>query len=100
MVFLGRAHSSDGEDGDEDSISDDEDRQQKQEQKEELETPSRYRRKSTKRQSQDRKHTSPGAASLSLLEEDTLSISCRILCAAIEFLVSYIRSSILFSRSM
>ena len=98
MILLGRAHSSTGEDSDEDNNSDNEGI--KEDPNDDLETPARSRRKSAKRQSQDRKHTSPGSANGSLLEDESLSVSCRVLCAAVEFLVSYIRSSILFSQSM
>ncbi len=42
------------------------------------------------------KHTTP-VASRSLLDDSTLSIACRRVCASIEFLVSYIRAAVLRS---
>lgn len=92
MVLLGRGHENDetkdGAGSDEENTNPNES----------VETPQRRRRKTNKRQSRDRKHSSPGRNE-SIFEDANLSVSCRTLCAAIEFLVSYVRSSILASRA-
>ena len=84
MVLLGRAHSS----GDSDSDVE-----------EEIVTPSpSKRRRKSSNQSRDAKHRSPGQTT-SLVEDESLSTTCRTLCAAIEFLASYIRASIFSSKT-
>jgi hypothetical protein len=92
MVLLGRAHPAEDED-----LSEDEEEEGEPEKKA-AESPASKRRKSTPaRKSGNLKHTSPGVH-VSLVEDDSLSVACRRLCAAIEFLVSYIRASIFASR--
>lgn len=62
----------------------------------EVETPSssRKRRSSLSDKRDGNKHTSP-ESKFSLLEDENLSVACRRLCAAIEFLVTHVRSSLL-----
>jgi len=90
MVLMGRAHvetTSDDED-DSDSCDDDE--------AEEIKTPKRGR---NQKKSSDRvSHLSPIATGTSLVEDENLSISCRTLCAAIEFLSTFIRSSVFVAK--
>jgi hypothetical protein len=84
MVLLGRAHSSDSSDEDADH--------------EETATPSpSKRRRKLSNHHAEGKHLSPGQ-STSIVEDSSLSPSCRTLCAAIEFLVSYIRAALLSSK--
>jgi hypothetical protein len=96
-VLMGRAHFG------QDDTSDGEEEDGEEEMKE-VGTPSptksgRRKSSATKRKSQDhRKHLSPGSNQINPLEDTDLSITCRIICAAIEFLVSHIRSSILASQ--
>jgi hypothetical protein len=66
----------------------------------EADTPSSSRMKrprSASKNKQGRKNLSPEAAS-SLLEDESLSVSCRRVCAAIDFLVTFVRSSVLELR--
>jgi len=62
----------------------------------ENETPKRGRngRKSNSSSS----HLSPSADNHNILENENLSVSCRTLCAAIEFLSTFIRSSIFMGK--
>ena len=96
MILLGRAHSSNSKgDSDDDSESDSD---------LDAASPSRsdIRRKPMSstpvRQvdGENSENVSPGG-NVSLLEDGNLSIACRTLCAAMEFLASYIRASILSS---
>jgi hypothetical protein len=97
MVLLGRAHET--ENGA--VLSDDEDEQRDQEGKQATSPDSAVakRRKSTpaRKRSSSMKNLTPNA-NASILEDESLSVACRRLCAAIEFLVSYIRTSILVSK--
>jgi hypothetical protein len=54
-------------------------------------------RKKNAKSASKQKHTSPNASS-SLLDDEDLSIACRRLCAAINFLVCHVRASILHGR--
>lgn len=80
-ILMGRDLS-----GDSDESSDEEEESQK-----EAKTPFSGRKKS---KSPKKQHVSPEAVH-SLLENEKLSVPCRRICAAIEFLVCYIRSSTL-----
>lgn len=100
-VLLGRSHSATttkksrsgiDKDTEENDVSDEE------RDGEETKTPARKRRKSPK-STNDTTHLSP-VAGTSLVEDHNLSISCRTLCAAIEFLSTYIRSSVLTKKSV
>lgn len=89
-VLLGRGRSS----GDKDTLGgesddNDDDNDDKKQRSHTASTPSR-------RRSGKRKHLSPGVSS-DILEDPGLSYTCRKLCAGIEFLVSYTRSTIFAS---
>jgi hypothetical protein len=101
-VLLGRAYSAStkkkrtsglNEDRDENDSSEGE----SESDGEETKTPARQRRKSAK-STNDTTHLSP-VTGTNLVEDHNLSISCRTLCAAIEFLSTYIRSSFLTNKS-
>lgn len=97
-VLLGRAHTSSSDDNDT-SESEDEADQTLSKSKGHRSPGTTMRRKSTpvaKRRS-GLKNLTPGGNG-SLLEDPNLSVSCRRLCASIEFVVSYIRSSVLKSK--
>lgn len=95
MVLLGRAHSATANSVDEDREGDsssDEDSDCEEKKTPRSRRP--YSGKSTDRQG----HLSP-VAHASLVEDHNLSVTCRTLCAAIEFLSTYLRSSILAAKS-
>lgn len=77
-ILMGR--TMEDSDGDEDESEDEEDVSQKK-------APG----SSGKKKRRHQKHASPEVAS-SLLEDENLSLSCRRICAAIDFLVSYVRA--------
>ena len=98
MVLLGRAHETEYDA----VLSDDDEDEQRDEEGKRATSPDSgvaKRRKSTpaRKRSSSTKNTSPNANE-SILEDESLSVACRRLCAAIEFLVSYIRTSILVSK--
>lgn len=95
-ILLGRGTKKDTteEDGDDDSDSDESDEHEEYVSKK---TPKR-KSISSKDANNSLQHKSPTAGG-SLLENEDLSLACRRVCAAIEFLVSYIRSNILQSLS-
>jgi hypothetical protein len=65
-----------------------------QEDQDESDTPSSRKKRPRSASKKKTKHLTPEGAS-SLLEDESLSFACRRLCAAIDFLVSYVRSSIM-----
>ena len=88
LMGVNRADDSDSDGGNEASDPENHD---------EGDTPSSSRKKrprSASKNKQGRKNLSPEAAS-SLLEDESLSIACRRVCAAIDFLVSFVRSSVI-----
>jgi hypothetical protein len=97
MVLLGRAHETEYDA----VLSDDENEQRDEEGKQAASPDSAVakHRKSTpaRKRSSNMKNLTPNA-NVSILEDESLSVACRRLCAAIEFLVSYIRTSILVSK--
>merc|ERR1740130_319402 len=95
-VLMGRAHSTAKNDDDDDdngsSSSDDET------EIEETKTPKRG--KNGRKSNNVSSHLSPTTADTSLVEDDNLSISCRTLCAAMELLATFIRSSVFTAKKM
>lgn len=85
-VLLGRTNASAGDDSESDEEVD-----------EDVATPPSSKRRRTN-SNQSLKHRSPDEKS-NLFEDASLSTTCRTLCAAIEFLSSYIRSSIFSSKA-
>lgn len=84
MILLGRAHPSNTSD-----TSDEDEANAKP-------SPSKRSRKVESSQGQGKHHSPSGCAST--VEDSSLSVTCRTLCAAIEFLVSYIRATIMSSN--
>ena len=95
IVLMGRAHPEDDEQTQCDS--DGEETGSGQETEVELQGSRGRKYTPTSKKSGDMKNLSP-AAHGNILEDEGLSLACRRLCAAMEFLVSYIRSSILLCR--
>jgi len=92
MVLMGRAHlSSKNNDDDDDGNSSSDDETDIEETK----TPKRGRK--SKNVSS---HLSPTTTDASLVEDENLSISCRTLCAAMELLATYIRSTVFTTKKM
>jgi hypothetical protein len=92
-ILMGINHADDSDSDGENEASDSENH-------DESDTPSSSRKKrprSASKNKQGRKNLSPEAAS-SLLEDESLSVACRRVCAAIDFLVSFVRSSLLELR--
>jgi hypothetical protein len=92
-ILMGVNHADDSDSDGDNEASD-------RENHEEGDTPSSSRKKrprSASKNKQGRKNLSPEAAS-SLLEDESLSVACRRVCAAIDFLVSFVRSSVLELR--
>jgi hypothetical protein len=95
MVLLGRAQATIDDEGESDDSNDEVEKPEAQSPG--LEACNRRRKtKSTtpaaSKKSGVVKHSSPGT-NVGILEDESLSVSCRTLCAAIEFLVAYIRHS-------
>lgn len=90
MVLMGRAHSSSKNDDDGSFSSEDETDM------EETKTPKRAKKEMAVNKIGN--HLSPTATGGSLVEDENLSISCRTLCAAIELLATYIRSSVFTAK--
>lgn len=89
-ILMGVNHADDCDSDGDDEASD-------RENHDEGDTPSSSRKKrpgSASKNKQGRKNLTPEAAS-SLLEDESLSVACRRVCAAIDFLVSFVRSSVL-----
>lgn len=85
-VLMGRTNVTSNDDTDSDSDCSGSDNEI-----EETKTPRRGR---TGRKSSDSvSHLSPSGGHQNLLEDENLSVSCRTLCAAMDFLTTYIRSS-------
>lgn len=96
MVLMGRAHVTSNNDDDDDDDSDSNSSSGFDDEMEETKTPKRGR---TGRKSNDAvSHLSPSAGNQSPLEDENLSVSCRTLCAAMEFLATFIRSSVFTAK--
>ena len=95
QILLGRLDSG-GTDDDEDSTTFE---NAKSKNVGRVETPVCGRRRKSMQQNKSlqQKHTSPNSEQ-TFFEDEALSVSCRTICAAIEFLASYFRSTILASR--
>jgi hypothetical protein len=97
-VLLGRSHAASGED-DEAKMTDGGNSDSTHNKS--METPAgkgRQRKsKSRRTKTPERKHSSP-TSECTFFEDEALSLSCRTICASIEFLTSYIRSAILASH--
>jgi hypothetical protein len=93
MVLLGRAHETE----DDAVLSDDEDEQGNPAASPDPAVAKRRKSTPARKRSSSMKNISPNP-NASILEDESLSVACRRLCAAIEFLVSYIRTSILVSK--
>jgi hypothetical protein len=94
MVLMGRAHVTSN--SDDDNNSDANSNYDSDDEMEETKTPNRGR---TGRKSSDAiSHRSPSAGGQSLVEDENLSVSCRTLCAAMEFLSIFIRSSVFTAK--
>jgi len=95
-VLLGRDHSGD-EDVDNSSESEEDDSED-----EDLDAQSpassKKRSRSASSSASRRKHATPEAKA-SLLEDESLSVACRRICAAVDFLVSYFRSTHLLQKT-
>ena len=93
MVLMGRAHVTSNNDDDE---SDSNSSSGSDDEMEETKTAKRGRtgRKSNGAVS----HLSPSAGNQSPLEDGNLSVSCRTLCAAMEFLTTFIRCSVFTAK--
>ncbi len=87
-VLMGRAHAS-KDDGESDSDSDDKGTETK---------VSSKRGRTNKKTSNIASHLSSSAGIESLVENENLSVSCRTLCAAIEFLSTFIRSTVFTAK--
>ena len=87
-VLMGRAHASkDNEESESDPDDDD------------AETKvSSKRGRTNKKTSNVASHLSASAGTKSLVEKENLSLSCRTLCAAIEFLSTFIRSTVFTAK--
>jgi hypothetical protein len=94
-VLLGRSHSSSG-DEDDAEMTDGENADCNQSKSTETPAGKGRQRKSKSRRTKtpERKHSSPNSGR-AFFEDEALSLSCRTICASIEFLTSYIRSTIL-----
>jgi hypothetical protein len=84
-ILMGVNHADEDGSYDSNEASDQEDRDKP-------DTPSSSRKKRAKSTSKNKQGRS------SLLEDESLSLACRRVCAAIDFLVSYVRSSVLESK--
>ncbi|KAG7362780.1 hypothetical protein IV203_026140 [Nitzschia inconspicua] len=93
IVLLGRkaAKSTADWNGDEFRNSNEEDG-------DDLNTPTRRRRSKAKKTNEIEEHLSPTNQCKCLVDDDNLSITCRTLCAAIEFICTFIRSSVLTDK--
>ncbi|KAL3919926.1 MAG: hypothetical protein SGILL_003509 [Bacillariaceae sp.] len=92
-VLMGRARPGDNRSSSDESSDESEDDDDVAERK----TPKGRRSTKSKKSLDVVDHLSP-SGSKSLVDDDNLSICCRTLCAAIEFLTSFVRSNIFTSR--
>lgn len=96
MVLMGRAHVTSNNDDDDDDDSDSNSSSGSDDEMQETKTAKRGR---TGRKSNDSvSHLNPSAGNQSPLEDENLSVSCRTLCAAMEFLATFIRSSVFTAK--
>lgn len=93
MVLLGRAHSPSKEN--ESSDEDDDKDSHEESDTEETKTPSR---KKSRKSAELADHRSP-CSGTNPVDDENLSLSCRTLCAATEFLANYIRSTVFIKRN-
>ena len=91
MVLMGRAHASnDDEDSESNSTSDSDD------EIEEAKIPKRGR--TSMKTADAASQLGPSCGNQSLVANENLSVSCRTLCAAIEFLSTFIRSNVFTAK--
>lgn len=80
-ILLGRDHVGDESGSEDDSDGD------------ELDSPIASSKKQRRSSSASKKKNATPEANASMLEDENLSIACRIICAATDFLVSHVRST-------
>jgi hypothetical protein len=99
-VLMGRAHSTSKNDDDDDDDDDDNGSSSSDDETEIEETKTPKRGRNGRKSNSVSSHLSPTTADTSLVEDENLSISCRTLCAAIELLATFIRSSVFTAKKM
>mmetsp|Transcript_16057 Transcript_16057/g.37212 ORF Transcript_16057/g.37212 Transcript_16057/m.37212 type:complete len:1378 (+) Transcript_16057:117-4250(+) len=90
-VLMGRAHINSSED---DEGINDSDSNSGIESDDEIDTKTPKKGRTGRKSHGPSSHLSPSASAKSQVEDENLSVSCRTLCAAIEFLTTFIRSTI------
>ncbi|KAL3919135.1 MAG: hypothetical protein SGILL_003907, partial [Bacillariaceae sp.] len=98
-VLLGRAHSASGRDPRDDSSGSDDSDAEDENEAPKRKTPKGRRTTKSKKSTGAVDHLSPSGKNTSPVDNNNLSICCRTLCAAIEFLVTYIRSNVLTNKN-
>ena len=98
-VLLGRDHSGDDDvDDNSNSESEEDDSEDEDLDAQSPASSKKKRSRSASSSASRRKHATPEAKA-SLLEDESLSVACRRICAAVDFLVSFFRSTHLLQKT-